>query len=231
MEVNLKNACIQVISKNSEKYSKVCSLIENVFSDAFDARIKRTPGLILAIEETSDLNTTDVCAAMILNTNWENQFFSEQYFEGNIETLVSAWINSPVKRTEIVEIGGLASDGARKAAQQLIAEAPWFLMGMGYRYALVTITAQVRFLFNKTGIIYKHLCVAREECLPESHRAIWGRYYEQKPETCVVDLFASHLNLMQQRHSRRSIESLVMKIVSNSSEKISLAARTILETA
>ena len=84
-------------------------------------------------------------------------FFSERYFAEPAEVEIACALVRPVDRDQLVEIGALSAEGGDGSGTQLVSYLPWFLLGLGYRWALMTATVQVQPLFRRTGMEFDPL--------------------------------------------------------------------------
>jgi Thermostable hemolysin len=124
-----------------------------------------------------------ILAALGLRLAADNRLFLEQYLEQPIDHLVSAAIGETVDRSEIIEIGNLASR-SRHATVRLIIAAARHLDTHRYLYAAVTATERLRCIFDSFCFSWTLLGPARAECLPDGGHT-WGRYYRHDPQVIV----------------------------------------------
>jgi len=106
--------------------------------------------------------------------------FLERYLDRPIEQVVEAAYDCRVARSQIVEIGNLASCNGwalinlwGKAANDL---------GREREYAVATLTAPLRGMFRRIGLPIKVLAPAIETQAGGAH---WGSYYQSDPQVCV----------------------------------------------
>ena len=105
--------------------------------------------------------------------------FLEQYLETSIEQALSHTYKRPVVRSQIVEIGNLASQ-MPGAASILFSILPVLLEQAGIRWIACTATPQVRSILKKLGFSTQELCSADPSILGDKLTA-WGSYYEARP--------------------------------------------------
>jgi hypothetical protein len=201
----------RLVSEADDDYSTVCDLIQERFAHVFDTRVARRPNLALALT-VSDGVSSEIAACVTLTDGKSSGFFSEQYLGERAELAVARKCACPVDRHQIVEIGGLAARGTDGSGAELVSYLPWFCLGLGYRYALVTATAIVRAILKRAGMDFVPMVEARAEALPEEERALWGRYYENNPVTGILDVVASHHATSARRKSTHKIGEMTMRV-------------------
>lgn len=119
-----------------------------------------------------------------------NPLFLERYLDGNIETVMSDELDTPVNRVEIVEIGNLVA--GRKGPSQFI-----FMMAMtalyeaGYKWITFTATRTLANNLDKLGFPMTRLAEASIDRLSEEEAQEWGSYYQTQPQVYAGSLAAA----------------------------------------
>jgi Thermostable hemolysin len=115
----------------------------------------------------------------------EEPLFLEAYLDAPIEQLVSAALGRPLARRRIVEMGSHASNQSR-ATLALWATAASEL-GEECEVGVAVLTASLRAMFDRIGLVVRELGVARPERLADGGAA-WGSYYESQPMVCMGEI-------------------------------------------
>jgi hypothetical protein len=115
--------------------------------------------------------------------------FLERYLPRPIEKTLAAIIGRPVAREEIVEVGQFASQCAGEGRRLMPALAR-HLADAGFRWAVITATAELRRLFRHQGLSALPLGDAQRRCVGEEAR-LWGSYYRHSPKVLAGDLLAN----------------------------------------
>jgi hypothetical protein len=122
--------------------------------------------------------------------------FLEQYLPQPIEQMLAAAGGREVERERIVEVGQFASTCAGEG-RNLILALTRHLVDCGFRWAVITATAELRRLFARHGLVSLALAPAEPKRLGAAAR-LWGSYYEHAPKVLAGDLL-DNLARMQRR--------------------------------
>lgn len=125
--------------------------------------------------------------------------FLEQYLDQPVEDALAAQLGRPVGRDGIVEIGNLAGDTCR-AARQLVAFLPRYLLERGHTWVVFTATDIVRRILGGAGAHLIELAVADPARLGAGAEA-WGAYYRMDPRV-MAGFIPEGLKLSPRRHHR-----------------------------
>jgi hypothetical protein len=162
--------------------ARVERFIERGYLDRFGALITDHYPSILSLENTRG----KVLAAVGIRGAGEEALFLEHYLDEPIEHAIARVTGDAPLRTQILEIGNLASVG-RGATTRLIAAAAGHLDASGCRYAVVTATDELRKLLRSFGLTWHTLADARADRLADRGRS-WGRYYERNPQILAGEI-------------------------------------------
>lgn len=99
--------------------------------------------------------------------------FLERYLDAPVEHALGA------PRSQIVEVGHLAACRAGEGRRLILQLGPW-LARNGFRWAVSTMTEELRHLFRRLGVAQRALGVADPGRLGDAATG-WGRYYEHHP--------------------------------------------------
>lgn len=143
----------------------------------------------------------------------ESTLFLEQYFDVPVEQAVSGAYRTPVDRTQVVEIGNLASF-VQGSAALLFALLPTILRAAGMRWVVCTATPQVRAILDKLRLPVRAICVADPDRLGAGKDS-WGSYYSGSPQVIVGDAWQVDRQALQSRMSavlRRALDGPVDQV-------------------
>ncbi|MDT0635875.1 thermostable hemolysin [Spectribacter hydrogenooxidans] len=115
--------------------------------------------------------------------------FLEQYLEAPVENLLRARVGIEIGRAHIVEVGGLAADGAG-ACRFLIPRVAKWLVGRGFVAVAFTATRRVSNSFRRLRLTPADLGIADPVCL-HGGSEVWGRYYDFGPRVFAGRLAAA----------------------------------------
>jgi hypothetical protein len=208
--VNVKK--YHLVLKGDPTYEEARRLIESAYRKAFQSRVAPCPPMILTLAERSEREGS-VLACVALSHGDRVPFFSERYL-GDLpaEAAIGKTLGRSIDRKEVVEVGGLAAR-SHGAGAQLVSHTPWFVLGLGFRYGLVTATRPVRFLLGTAGMAFVPMVPASRESLPEGEREPWGTYYDNDPITGVIDFLASCHTVAAQRTQPYSVHEMVLTVL------------------
>lgn len=115
--------------------------------------------------------------------------FLERYLEAPVEALLGAHARRAPARVEVVEIGHLAAERAGAGRSLMFALGP-HLAQEGFRWAVATLTQELRLLMSRMGITPLALGSADPARLGED-AALWGSYYDHAPLVLAGELQAA----------------------------------------
>jgi hypothetical protein len=124
--------------------------------------------------------------------------FLERYLPQPVEQMLSRAIGQTVAREDIVEVGQFASQCAGEGRRLMHALAR-HLVDAGFRWAVVTATADLRRLLRHQGLGALPLGVAQRRCVGDE-APLWGSYYRHAPKVLAGDLL---VNLARLERGRR----------------------------
>lgn len=136
----------------------------------------------------------ELCAAAGYRPADAGALFLERYLDAPVEHALGA------PRSQIVEVGHLAACRAGEGRRLILQLGPW-LAGNGFRWAVSTMTEELRHLFRRLGVAQRALGVADPGRLGDAAKD-WGRYYEHHPT-----VLASAIGPALQARARRERHS------------------------
>lgn len=115
--------------------------------------------------------------------------FLERYLPRPVERVLAQATGQAIRREQIVEVGQFASRRAGEG-RRLMAALAHHLADRGYRWAVITATAELRLLFARIGLASVPLGPADPARLGAG-AARWGSYYAHAPRVLAGELAAS----------------------------------------
>ena len=123
-----------------------------------------------------------MCAALGYRRAHRDPLFLEAYLDGPVEEVLSEQFGRPVSRTDIVEIGNLASCNA--AAMVALWARTANDLGNDADIAVAVLTAPLRKMFARLGVQLIVLAPADPDRVV-ADGSDWGRYYDLDPVVCA----------------------------------------------
>jgi len=174
--------------------AQVEAFIQGIYRDRYGADVRHfSPTLVSLHNEQGDI----VSAAGYRAASQE-PLFLERYLDAPVQTRLAKLGYAAPQRTQIVEVGHLASNKAGSGKSLILQLAP-ILAAQGFQWVVSTLTEELRHLFLRLGIAPLALGMADPELLGEAASG-WGSYYDHHP---VV--LAGQLDLALQALNRRGI--------------------------
>jgi hypothetical protein len=123
--------------------------------------------------------------------------FLERYLPAPIEQMLAKATGQTVARETVVEVGQFASQCAGEG-RRLMPELARHLVDSGFRWAVLTATADLRRLLRHQGLAAMPLGTAQRRCVGGEAR-LWGSYYRHTPKVLAGDLVANLARLQRGR--------------------------------
>jgi len=177
--------CIKFVTIHkpaSPQYQEIKSFIENIFYRSYSAKISVNFPKIMALTNRND----KLISAVGIRNAADNRLFLEQYLDKNIEEILSDLTQSKVERSDIVEIGSLASS-QKNSARCLYVALSAYLKNENYQYAVMTGTEYLLKYFEKAGLKPRIITKAKQSKLIDQN-VDWGTYYKTNPKVMVLDV-------------------------------------------
>jgi len=173
----------QLVCRNRDAGDRagVETYIADRFREVFSADINVYHPFLVSREMEGKINS-----AVGVRPGTQRPLFLEQYLEGTLEQAVELATGAAVKRSELVEIGNLASCN-RFASRSLFLVLTAALAEAGFTWVVFTATEQIRSILKLLDFHPSTLCAADPRCLPDRGRD-WGSYYDSKPLVQAGDI-------------------------------------------
>lgn len=163
--------------------ARVEGFIRDIYARAYGADIRVDYPVLMSVRDDSH----NILAALGFRYAAHEPLFLEQYTGRPVETILN------VPRTQIVEIGNLASSG-NGASVFLYAALASYLDFKNIRYAIVTGTDFLHGSFEKLGLRPQKICDADIRALQNGGQN-WGSYYDTNPRVLVGSVDKSVIKL------------------------------------
>lgn len=150
-------------------------LVEQTFANSYKSRITRHYPFLLSVHD----NEQNVLAAVGFRLAATGPLFLEQYLPGSVEDAINVVSRAKVQRSQVVEIGSLASSG-RGASIFLFVALAAYLHQQGFTFAVATATETLRKAFKFLRFDLSELAIADRSALTDGGDA-WGSYYDSDP--------------------------------------------------
>jgi hypothetical protein len=173
---------------------EVEAFIRRVYAERYDADVRSFAPTLVSLRDDNG-----IVAAAGYRSAAHDQLFLEGYFDRPIESLLEPHAGQPLSRSDIVEVGHLASVRAGEGCRlvQLITA---HLAELGFDWVVCTLTAEVRHLFVRIGIAPLALGTAVPDALGrEAGR--WGSYYDHHPVVLAGQLQQVLHQMDRRRHA------------------------------
>lgn len=154
---------------------RVEAFIEANYLAAYGSHIGRHYPTLMSVQNESG----EIYAVVGFRLAGDEPLYLEHYLDGPVEGAMSDAIGATVSRSQIVEIGNLASNG-RGATIFLFAAMARHLLDIGAHFAVATATEELRGVFSKAGLGALRLAAADPDRLVD-HGVSWGDYYQTRP--------------------------------------------------
>lgn len=188
----LAPTAIDITPRFAPERQRVENFIQGIYRDIYGADISVTYPTLMSVRDVRG----HILAAAGFRSAANEALFLEQYTQEPVEDVLSRLSMRSVPRSEIAEIGNLASEG-KGASVFLFAAIASYLLHQGIYYATVTGTDQLHRRFKTLGLNPYVICDASIEKL-ETEQKNWGSYYDTQPRVLAGSLEAS----MQQLNAK-----------------------------
>ncbi len=137
----------------------------------------------------------------------QQPLFLETYLDKNIETTLAEITELEICRDKIIEVGNLAATKPGSSAA-LFGALACFLDHIHFEWVVICATPTVQNVFSKLQIPLIRLANANKEALPEDQGALWGSYYDCKPQVMAVHVRTAHRCVKESAIGKRLLGAL-----------------------
>jgi hypothetical protein len=177
---------------------EVEAFVRRVYAERYGADVSGFAPMLVSLRDDNG-----IVAAAGYRSAAHDRLFLEGYFDQPIESLLEAHARQPLVRTDIVEVGHLASTRAGEG-RRLVRMITAHLAEQGYDWVVCTLTAGLRRLLVRIGVTPLALGVADRDALGQDVGR-WGSYYDHHP----VVLAGQLQQVLHQLDRRRTSARLV----------------------
>lgn len=156
--------------------SRVEAYIETTYAEAFSGRIRAHYPTLMSVQDAQG----QIHAAVGFRLAADAPLFLERYLDQTVETAITEAFNTTIHRTDVAEIGNLASQSSGASLFLFMALAR-HLHQLGCVHAVATATRQLRRTFGRVGFPTQRLTAANPARLG-GEAVDWGGYYARDPE-------------------------------------------------
>lgn len=179
---SLAPTAIDITSRFAPERLRVEKFIQGIYHECYGAEITVAYPTLMSVRD----DVGNILAAVGFRHAVSEPLFLEQYTQEPMEDIVSRITSRAVPRSEIAEIGNLASKG-KGASVFLFAAIASYLLNQGIYYATVTGTDQLHRRFKTMGLNPHVVCDASIEKLKTEQKS-WGSYYDTQPRVLAGSL-------------------------------------------
>jgi hypothetical protein len=159
--------------------ARVESFLEAEYERAFSGKIRTHYPVLMAATGPNG----QVLAAAGYRCARGERLFLEQYLDEPVEHVIGRELGRPVSRSDVVEIGNLASVSPCASRTLFLALAD-HLQSLGCTFAVATATRQLRRSFKRLSFPVTPLARAEAHRLARASED-WGGYYARDPQVLV----------------------------------------------
>lgn len=176
---------IHISDPHCQERRRVEAFVEEVYAKAYGGKIISHYPTLMSVQDADGR----IFAVVGFRLAAEENLFLEQYLDHPVETEICRRTGSITPRSQVVEIGNLASDG-RGATVVLFLALAEHLRAQRLDYAVATATSELRGIFGRAGFATVELAQADRGRLPDAGAA-WGSYYQQAPVVLAGSISAA----------------------------------------
>lgn len=181
-----KPSLVSIVPFSSKDRTAVEHFITRIYADAYDAKIHVHYPILMSVRDEDG----QILAATGFRPAVDAPLFLEQYLKAPIQNILKT------PRTQIVEIGNLASDGGG-ASLYLFAALAAYLNFKGFSQAVVTSTDFLERRFHQMGLRPNRHAKA-DPALLLSAGEDWGCYYDTQPHVISGSVAQGYRRLQRQ---------------------------------
>ncbi len=181
LNVSKRPYTVHFSTRDTADRAEIEQFIRDIFQLACGARVRFFLPVLMSLR---DLDGKLIAACGIRSAGTE-RLYMENYMDKPIEQVLSERAGSPIKRSDIVEIGNYSV--AEMGTSRLLVNAIFNqLHATSKQWAVFTAIQLVQNALIKQNIFPRILCNADIKCLPPEEQHEWGSYYEQNPQVMAI---------------------------------------------
>ncbi|QIY76281.2 thermostable hemolysin [Streptomyces sp. RLB1-33] len=144
---------ITLSERGTPDWQTAADLARLVFAKQYQASISPDPDGFLAFFETAADGQEEVLACAGLSFPEEESILLERYLDAPVEDVITRAVGAPVKRSQVLQIGSIASVRAAAGAE-IIKAIPLIMACLGRPYAVMTMTGRLAALMQRLGCVF-----------------------------------------------------------------------------
>lgn len=191
-----------LIDPGHAQRAEVEAFIAGIYAERYGARLRNFLPCLLTFRDVDGV----LQAAVGVRRGQHGPLFVEQYLDHPAEAAIRLRLGRPVRRDELVEVGGFASRSPGDA-REVIVQLTGLLHRAGVRWVLFVATRQLRNAFDRLRLSTDLLADARSEQL-QGDASDWGTYYDAQPQVLFGDIAAGHAFLHRDLVADASMQPL-----------------------
>lgn len=182
---------IEMLPKLHPQRAEVEGFIKGIFKYHHQAQVTSfLPNLFSVFNEQGQTQT-----ALGIKGASQGSLYLEHYLDEPIEKLVGNTLGETVKRSEVVEIGNLASQNSA-SCKALFAHITQYLQEQDVKWITCTGTATLRVVFKRLGIKALPIHEADQNRLGDEQYS-WGNYYQNDPQVMLINVLETNQHFKQ----------------------------------
>lgn len=185
-----QHGCLTLVTEQDAARPGLQQFIKRGFAEHFGASVPGFMPYLAGVHRHGEWQ-----AVLGLRFAQSGPLFTEQYLDAPIEHVLAA-TGMQTKREDLAEIGHLFAE-SRPALMQLFLLIAQGLHQLRMSTLVFTATTDVRRLLKRHGICLVPIASADPTRLGDK-AAAWGRYYDTRPEVCVMSLADTASRIQQE---------------------------------
>lgn len=203
---------IRLIDYQHPDWIHVNAFLSEKFKAQFAATLQVFPLHYLVIYRNKKIS-----ACMGVTFPSRDAYYAEQYLDDSIENVISQTLDKKIERSDIIQLGSIASSSIY-AAVEMIQLGPLYILCLGAKYAICTVTNKLSGLMQKLDINF-HVIRQVTQCSLHQDKNDWGTYYEHKPIVGFVDC-SSHKDILFNNTNRIMFNQLDIELLQYKKQRI-----------
>ena len=135
----------------------------------------------------------------------QGRLYLENYLDEPIEALLENTLGQAVQRSEVVEIGNLASQNSA-SCKALFAHITQHLEDQDVKWITCTGTATLRVVFKRLGIKALAIHKADQDRLGDEQYS-WGNYYQNDPQVMLINVSETNQHFINLKAASKKISA------------------------
>jgi Rad3-related DNA helicase len=173
---------VKLVGPENDEWTTCVDVVRERYEKDYDATVTPDPDQFVMVEDDEGSK-----AVAGISEAGDSEVMAETYLDDAVENTLADELETELPRSEVVEIGPLASSGSG-VGKTLVLSLPALAWARGARALVCTVTGPLAAMLRRTRIGFRPLVDATLDHLPRAERGRWGSYYDTEPVTGYVDL-------------------------------------------